>query len=199
MKATFFPSVRGTMGDWTYYVTVMGVGDLVRYVRFAEELSPNPDLDSMIQRELTKRAKDIADYLRTHEQRFFGSLIIAALDGQPRFRPIALDDTLLVGENRAGVLQFDGTEQYYALDGQHRLAAFKLELIREPERYKDDQVPTIVICHSDNKEGRTRARRLFTTVNRYAKKNSTGHKYGYERGRWCCPGHAAADSRTRTL
>jgi hypothetical protein len=64
MKTTYFPSVRGTMGDWTYYVTVMGVSDLVRYVNFAEELSPNPDLDSMIQRELTNRAKEIADYLR---------------------------------------------------------------------------------------------------------------------------------------
>ncbi|MBZ5532384.1 MAG: DGQHR domain-containing protein [Acidobacteriia bacterium] len=172
MKTTYFPCVRGTMGDWTYYVTVMGVGDLVRYVRFAEELSPNPDLDSMIQRELTNRAKDIADYLSMNEQRFFGSLIIAALDGQPRFRPIAFDESLLAGESRVGVLQFDGTEQYYALDGQHRLAAFQIELKREPERYKDDQVSTIVICHNDDKEGRSRARRLFTTVNRYAKKTS---------------------------
>ena len=59
MKTTYFPCVRGTMGDWTYYTTVMAVKDLVQYVRFAEQLSPNKDLDSMLQRELTTRAKEI--------------------------------------------------------------------------------------------------------------------------------------------
>jgi DNA sulfur modification protein DndB len=89
MKTTYFPCVRGTMGDWTYYVTVMGVAELVRYVRFAEEVSPNPDLDSMIQREVSDRAKEIANYLRTNSQRFFGSLIVAAYDGHPNFRASA--------------------------------------------------------------------------------------------------------------
>lgn len=172
MKTTYFPCVRGTMGDWTYYTTVMAVKDLVQYVRFAEELSPNKDLDSMLQRELTTRATEIAHYLSSNEQRFFGSLIIAALDGKPRFRPITFGESILEDEGRVGVLQFDGTEQYYALDGQHRLAAFQIELARDAERYKEDQVSAIVICHDSDKEGRTRARRLFTTVNRYAKKTS---------------------------
>jgi DNA sulfur modification protein DndB len=127
----------------------------------------------MLQRDLTSRAKEIADYLRTNDQRFFGSLIVAALDGQPRFRPISFGEPLLTGEDRVGILQFDGTEQYYALDGQHRLAAFQIELERQPDRYKEDQVSTIIICHNKDKEGLTRARRLFTTVNRYAKKTSS--------------------------
>jgi DNA sulfur modification protein DndB len=160
------------MGDWTYYVTVLNVSDLVKHVHFAEQVSPNQDLDSMIQREVTDRAKVIAEYLQTNDQRFFGSLIVAAYDGQPRFLPITFGEPFLINEGRVGVLQFDGTEQYYALDGQHRLAAFKIELDREPERYKDDQVSMIVICHPKDKEGLTRARRLFTTVNRYAKKTS---------------------------
>jgi DNA sulfur modification protein DndB len=160
------------MGDWTYYVTVMGVNDLVRHVHFAEQVSPNQDLDSMIQREVTDRAKVIAEYLQTNDQRFFGSLIVAAYDGQPRYLPITFGEPFLSNEGRVGVLQFDGTEQYYALDGQHRLAAFQIELARDPQRYKDDQVSMIVICHPKDKEGLTRARRLFTTVNRYAKKTS---------------------------
>jgi DNA sulfur modification protein DndB len=172
MKTTYFPCVRGTMGDWTYYTTVMAANDLVQYVRFAEELSPNKDLDSMLQRDLTTRAREIAQYLGSNDQRFFGSLIIAALDGKPRFRPITLGDSLLDDDGRVGVLQFDGSEEYYALDGQHRLAAFKIELERDPGRYKEDQVSAIVICHDSDQEGRTRARRLFTTVNRYAKKTS---------------------------
>ena len=131
MKTTYFPCVQGTMGDWTYYVTVMGVNDLVREVKFAEEVSPNQDLDSMIQREVSNRAKEIADYLRTNEQRFFGSLIVAAYDGQPRFLPIKFGEPLFRENGQVGVLQFDGTEQYYALDGQHRLAAYRLEIARD--------------------------------------------------------------------
>jgi DNA sulfur modification protein DndB len=172
MKTTYFPCVRGTMGDWTYYVTVMGVGELVNHVKFAEEVCPNQALDSMIQREVSNRAKEIADYLRTNDQRFFGSLIVAAYDGQPRFLPIKFGEPLLTDDGHVGVLQFDGTEQYYALDGQHRLAALQIELKREPGRYTEDQISMIVICHAKDKEGLTRARRLFTTVNRYAKKTS---------------------------
>src|SRR5262252_7337777 len=92
MKTTYFPCVKGGMGDWTYYVTVMGVAELVRYVRFAEEVCPNQDLDTMIQREVSNRSKEIAEYLKTNDQRFFGSLIVAAYDGQPRFLPIAFAD-----------------------------------------------------------------------------------------------------------
>jgi DNA-sulfur modification-associated len=126
----------------------------------------------MIQREVTDRAKVIAEYLQTNDQRFFGSLIVAAYDGQPRFLTITFGEPCLSNEGRVGVLQFDGTEQYYALDGQHRLAAFQIELEREPARYKDDEISMILICHPKDKEGLTRARRLFTTVNRYAKKTS---------------------------
>lgn len=162
------------MGDWTYYVTVMGVAEVVEYVRFAEEVCPNQDLDRMIQREVSDRSKEIAEYLRNNEQRFFGSLIVAAYDGQPRFLPIGFADAPLLNqmEGRVGVLQFDGTEQYYALDGQHRLAALKIEMTTNAERYKSDQISMIVICHTKDEDGMARARRLFTTVNRYAKKTS---------------------------
>lgn len=174
MKATYFPCVKGTMGDWVYYVTVMGVDDLVKYVKFAEEVCPNPDLDQMIQREVSDRSKDIAEYLRTQDQRFFGSLIVAAYDGRPRFLPIDFGSDMLLSqmEKRVGVLQFDGSEQYYALDGQHRLAAFRIAIERDPARYISDQISIIVICHNKDEEGISRARRLFTTVNRYAKKTS---------------------------
>ena len=162
------------MGDWVYYITVMGVSELVQYVRFAEEICPNEDLDRMLQREVSTRSKEIAEYLRTQDQRFFGSLIVAAYDGQPRFLPIGFGDAPLLNqmEGRVGVLQFDGTEQYYALDGQHRLAALGSEIKNNPDRYKSDQVSIIVICHTKDDEGMARARRLFTTVNRYAKKTS---------------------------
>ncbi len=174
MKSTHFPCVKGTMGDWTYYVTVMAVSDTVHYVRYAEEVCPNKDLDLMIQREVSARSKQIVDYLQTQDQRFFGSLIVAAYDGKPKFLPISFADGALLGEleGKIGILQFDGSEQYYAVDGQHRLAALKAAVEKAPLRYENDQVSVIVICHAKDAEGMARARRLFTTVNRYAKKTS---------------------------
>lgn len=175
MKTTHFPSVEGTIGDWTYYVTVMKFADAVTYVKFAEQVCPSTDLDKMIQRRLSDRSKDIAQYLQANQQRFFGSLIVAAYDGKPKFLPISLSDSVLLSEmeGKIGVLRFDGSEQYYALDGQHRLAAMKLEVEREPARYANDQISMIVICHSKDDPGMARARRLFSTVNRYAKKTSS--------------------------
>ena len=162
------------MGDWTYYTTVMGFSEVVKYVKFAEEICPNTDLDLMMQREVGARSKQIAQYLRSNGQRFFGSLIIAAYDGKPRFMPISFADAPLLTqlEGKVGILQFDGSEQYYAVDGQHRLAAMKEVVAEDTMRYAEDEVSVIVICHSKNAEGMTRARRLFTTVNRYAKKTS---------------------------
>jgi DNA sulfur modification protein DndB len=162
------------MGDWVYYATVMSASDIVTYIEFAEQVCPNKDLDLMIQREVGARSEQIAEYLRTNEQRFFGSLIVAAYDGKPRFLPIALEgaDFMSYPEGNVGILHFDGTEQYYAVDGQHRLAALKTEMERDKTRYEKDQISVIVICHAKDAEGMARARRLFTTVNRYAKKTA---------------------------
>jgi DNA sulfur modification protein DndB len=162
------------MGDWVYYVTAMSFADVVRHVKFAEEVCPNTDLDMMIQREVTERSMEIAAYLRAQEQRFFGALIIAAYDGQPKFLPISFTDAPVLSqiEDKIGILQFDGSEQYYAVDGQHRLAAMKSVVDQDPDRYRTDEVSVIVICHSKDAQGMSRARRLFTTVNRYAKKTS---------------------------
>lgn len=174
MKSNLYPCVQGTIGDWTYYVTVMGFADVVQHVKFAEQVCPSQDLDKMVQRRLTERSKDIAEYLQANPQRFFGSLIVAAYDGKPQFLPIKLADSVLLSEleGKVGVLRFDGNEQYYALDGQHRLAAMMSEMARDPARYANDQISMIVICHARDDEGMSRARRLFTTVNRYAKKTS---------------------------
>ena len=174
MKTTHYSSVKGMIGDWTYYVTVMSVFDVVLYVKFAEQVCPNEDLDMMIQREVSSRSNQIAEYLRTQEQRFFGSLIVAAYDGQPRFLPISFSDAPLLSqlEGKLGILQFDGSEQYYVVDGQHRLAALRKAVHQDEARYKNDEVSVIVICHAKDAEGMARARRLFTTVNRYAKQTS---------------------------
>ena len=151
----------------------MKFSDVVEFVRFAEEICPNKDLDQMIQREISTRAQQIAEYLQNNEQRFFGSMIIAVFDGTPKFLPITFADPLVSElEGKIGVLRFDGTEKYYAIDGQHRLAALKEATQKNSQRYLNDEASVIVVCHQSNLDGMIRARRLFTTVNRYAKKTS---------------------------
>jgi DNA sulfur modification protein DndB len=174
MRTTNYPCVKATMGDWVYYATVMTFADIVNYVKFAEQVCPNEDLDWMIQREVSSRSKQIAQYLSTNEQRFFGTLIVAVYNGTPKFLPISFQDAPLLEDisSSIGVLRFDGSEQYYAIDGQHRLAAMQQAFAENPSRYESDQVSVIVVCHSRDKEGIQRARRLFTTLNRYAKKTS---------------------------
>ncbi len=87
-----FPCIRGNIGDWTFYMTIMRMAELVNYVKFADQLFPRTDLDQIMQRELTKRSSAIADYLLNNDQRFMGSLIVAAVGGQPKFVPISFAD-----------------------------------------------------------------------------------------------------------
>ena len=83
---------------------------------------------------------------------------------------------------RFGILQFDGTEKYYALDGQHRLSAIKTLLDRNdplsdgtPEDFEDDELSVIVVVQNEeDSDGNfmKKYRRLFSYLNRYAKKTN---------------------------
>jgi len=67
-----------------------------------------------------------------------------------------------------GVLTFDGTQQYFALDGQHRLRAIKDALKEDPNLGKED-ICILMVTHYDTSDGKQRTRRLFTNINRNAK------------------------------
>src|SRR5437660_9590320 len=71
-----------------------------------------------------------------------------------------------------GVLTFDGTQQYFALDGQHRLRAIKDAIKKKPELGRED-ICILMVSHYDTDEGRENTRRLFTNINRNAKNTST--------------------------
>jgi DNA sulfur modification protein DndB len=140
-------------------------------VKFAYELAGNADLGTMIQRGISLRTKEITDYLLQSEHRFLGSLIIAAWGGAPNYQPIGMEDPdgLLKGIDQSfGVLTFDGTQQYFTLDGQHRLRAIKDALKQNLELGKED-ICVLLVSHFDTEEGRMKTRRLFTNINRNAK------------------------------
>jgi DNA sulfur modification protein DndB len=78
-------------------------------------------------------------------------------------------DGMLAGIDREfGVLTFDGTQQYVALDGQHRLRAIQEAIKTTPDLGKED-VCIIMVAHYDTADGKLRTRRLFTNINRNAK------------------------------
>ena len=132
---------------------------------------------------MARSTGDISRYLARHEDRFFGSIVVAALGGEPQWHPVSLEDDpqfSILGSRLTdafGVLTFDGTEDYYALDGQHRLAAIRALLDNEtdyepPQDFRDEEVSVLIVTPSQlelEDEFIIRYRRLFGHLNRYAK------------------------------
>lgn len=171
---TFIPAFKAHMGDWDYYICIMQYGEVARQVSFGHELGGKADLNSIIQRGLTARSEAIRKYLKLANHHFLGSLIVAVWGGDPQYTHLGMDDpdALLSGIDRGfGVLTFDGTQQYFALDGQHRLRAIKDAILEKPELGRDD-ICVIIVSHMDTPQGRIRTRRLFTNINRNAKKTT---------------------------
>lgn len=168
---TFIPAFRANVGDWEYYICIMKYAEVARQIGFAYELGGNSDLNTMIQRGISDRTQAIKKYLLESEHRFLGALIVAAWGGEPQYISVSMDDPdgMLSGiDKQFGVLTFDGTQQYFALDGQHRLRAIKEAVKIKPEIGKED-VCVIMVSHFDTEEGKIRTRRLFTNINRNAK------------------------------
>ena len=168
---TFMPAFQCNVGNWKYYICMMKYGEVARQVNFAYELGKNDELGKLIQRGLSSRTKDITNYLLTSPHRFLGGMVVAAWGGEPQYTRLAMDDSdgMLQGLDREfGVLTFDGTQQYFALDGQHRLKAIKEALKQNPDIGKED-ICVLIVTHYDNPEGRRHTRRLFSNINRNAK------------------------------
>ncbi|MFD5320021.1 DGQHR domain-containing protein [Streptomyces sp. NPDC127098] len=171
---TFVPAFKAQVGNWTYYSCLMSYAQVAREVNFAHELGGNQDLGTMIQRGVGTRTGQITDYLLTNENRFLGAIIIAVWGGDPNYLELTMDadaenQAVLAGLDRNfGVLTFDGTQQFFALDGQHRLKAIKDAIKRDPDLGSED-INVIVVPHFDTPDGRRRTRRLFTNINRNAK------------------------------
>ena len=168
---TFIPALRARVGDWEYYICTMKYAEVAKQVYFAYELGNNQDLNSMIQRGISQRTSSIVEYLLKNEHRFLGALIIACWGGNPQYMRLEMADpeNALEGIDEGfGVLTFDGTQSYFALDGQHRLRAIKDALKRDPNLGGED-IAVLIVSHFDSAKGRERTRRLFTNINRNAR------------------------------
>ena len=176
-----FPALRCAMGDWFYYVAFMRFSDVAQWIKRTDQIHRSKKLRDMIQRELTPRATPIADYLIEQEERFFNAIVVGVYGGAPQWYPLEIEDSPIHGpagldedsRRSIGLLMLDGSEKLFAIDGQHRVEAIKQALQREPD-LGDEEISVIFVAHGIDEKGRTRTRRLFSTLNRYAKPVSKG-------------------------
>lgn len=182
MKKIYLPGLRGNIGDWEFYSSVMRVKDCVDSNRVitvpeSKELYTE-NINQILQREIdASRIKKIKDYLLQNKERFFNSLILAIHKGNPQWADIDFerhykidnkiikDDEISFIENKVGILTLSGNEEIFVLDGQHRLLGLRKAYSENPE-IGQDEVSVIFIVHRDNKKEKTR--RLFTVLNRYS-------------------------------
>jgi DNA sulfur modification protein DndB len=147
-------------------------------VTYADVLHKSVKLSDMIQRELShKRGVSIATHLRSNHGRFFNSLVVAVYNGNPRWLPFENITPRVEGFNREelsetaayslGYLAFDSEEDFFALDGQHRLAGIKRAVEADPE-LAADEVSILLVAHHNDRAGLQRSRNLFTTLNKSA-------------------------------
>lgn len=182
MTRTLLPCMRARMGDWWYYITAMTFGQINSRVLKVENIHERRELKTWIQRDIRpERLEQISDYLISQKQHFFNSIVVGIYGGEPDWYPIT------VGRNPAmpslqleagskhtfGFLCLTGSEEIFPIDGQHRVEGIKKALSHRASLIEDQQC-VIFVAHRKTEKGRTRTRRLFSTLNKYAKPVSKG-------------------------
>ena len=170
------PALRAQMGDWIYYVTFLRMDQIADQIRLARDIHPSDVLRNMIQREITNRAGQISDYLLKQPQRFFNSLIVGVYGGSPDWYELEIGTNPLFDaeippqelEGVLGILRLDGTQTLFAIDGQHRVQGIR-QAVEKNNELRQEEVSVIFVAHRNDPAGMERTRRLFTTLNRYAK------------------------------
>ena len=162
------PAIRSGMGIWNYYVSSMTFSQVAHFVKMPDEIYKSRKLSEMMQRSLTDNVKAIVEYIKCEKERFFNALVLAVYNGEPQWHEGVFE---YEEENfyTIGVLEFDENVRIFPVDGQHRLAAIKKVVEDGKDSVNQEEVPVIFIAHRNDDEGIKRTRRLFTTLNRYAR------------------------------
>lgn len=176
-RSILLPALRALIGDRRYYVTTMSFADVAKWIRPVDEIHERKELKSWIQRQLTDaRKEEIASYLINQPEHFFNSIVAGIYGGNPKWLPVSVgenptDPTLEPGDresNAFGLLKLSGNEEIFAIDGQHRVEGIR-KAITKKASLAEEELCVIFVGHATDAVGHTRTRRLFFTLNRYAK------------------------------
>lgn len=173
MEALNIPAIRGILGDIVYYTSSFTFKQIAERVKkIDQELHTPTSLKDQLQRSLTKNYESITDYILSQKEHFFNALVLAVYDGDPVWNEIEVG---FKGEDyyNMGFLRLNGEEKIFPVDGQHRVEGIKDAIKKSPE-LEDETIAVILIGHHKDKEGMEKTRRIFSTLNRYAKPVSTG-------------------------
>lgn len=162
------PALRACIGNWDYYVTTLTFEQVNTYVsKIDDQLHKSESLKDLIQRSITNNYISIKEYIINQPEVFFNSIVLAVYDDYPNWIEIEFkyedEETY-----QMGLLEFPGNHKIFPVDGQHRVEGIKAALKEKPE-LKDQSIAVIFIGHKNDEQGKKRTRRLFTTLNRYAK------------------------------
>ena len=183
-KSISLPCLRGKMGDTYFYSTLMSFKEIAVKIKLPVEIDKKYESEELrlgdwIQRKIDKnRITNIVNYLKNQEQRFFNSIIVGIFDGSPAWQDIniknpeivdIIDESTIEYFNRTiGILTLTGNESMFAIDGQHRAIAIR-DAVRLDKKLLPDEVSVIFVAHKATDEGNVRTRRMFSTLNKYAK------------------------------
>lgn len=165
------------MGDRWYYVTTLTFAEVANWIKPVDKIHERQELKTWIQRVLRpERKEEIAAYLLKQNQRFFNAVVAGIYSGEPEWFPVEVAESatlkdIRLGEREAtafGLLRLSGTEEIFAIDGQHRVEGIR-EALQRNTKLKDEELVVIFVSHKTTDAGRERTRRLFTTLNKYAK------------------------------
>jgi len=178
------PCLRGVIGDWVYYSTLMKPAQIAKCIKTSKEIREAKALEDFLQRTLKPRVKKIATYLKRRNDRFFNSIIVGVFDSLPDWIQFDLSvlgeklDIPEIGEveESLGLLVFAGTEKMFAIDGQHRVEGIKEAFPDNAERLGNDQYSFLLLAHKDDALGKVRTRRLFCDINKNAVAVAEGDK-----------------------
>lgn len=192
-KKLVLPCLRGLIGDWVYYSSMMTLEQISERIKPAKDIREAKKLDEILQHDLKERKFKIAEYLLHKKSRFFNSIVVGVFDGIPDWNPFdvskkiktldpSLPDDYL--NECMGLLVFNGDEHMFAIDGQHRVAGIDIawnkyqkgEYKKPVEEIDVDQYSVIFVAHIDDVWGRKRTRRLFSDINKNAKPVAKGDR-----------------------
>ena len=164
-----FAAIKGQMGIWKYYVTTFSFEQICQLVSpITKEISNSDSYSNLLQRSITDNVKSITDYLLNQPERLFNSLVLAVYDGDPEWYELDVE-VEEYSTYSVGVLEFSGNETIFPVDGQHRVEGIKAAVVAD-DSLCNEKVPVILIGHENSPNGKKRTRRLFSTLNRRAKR-----------------------------
>lgn len=182
MKKLTIPCIRGLIGERVFYSSILRAEQIVSHIKPAHLIRESDSLEDWLQRKLHDRCVKIAKYLTTRDERFFNSIIVGVFGGLPNWvafdtakaaADLDIDSTDIVDDSM-GLLVFSGTEQMFAIDGQHRVEGIRIAYNGNPAAIAADEYSMVFIAHIDDEEGKVATRRLFSDINKRAVPVSNG-------------------------